>query len=486
MVVASSPPGGRVPSVLRLPAILAALLVASFASKLAFAFRFDGYLTGDDLEVVETALRYATDFEYVPWSLRSLFHPVVLVSPLLRVAAVLGAGSPRWASFLAAVPTVLFSTAGILLVHALARRVGLGKSVARAAALLYAIHWLPWAYGATQYPRPISTALFLGALLLASQEVRPGLSGLAAGLLVAAACAVRFSEGVLLLPLLGSSWLRFREGRRLAAVAAGFGTGALLLLGLFDELTWGSPFHSLLEFVRIMFVETPPFSATGDKPWYHYARNVVRWVSPLHLLLVAFAIRDRRLRAPAAMAVAIVLLFSLFRYKQYRYLQAAIPFVAIAAAVGWDRLRAKAPRLAAASLVLAAAFGAVQTVLLLREKSQSAVVAARYLAQRSPAPGVVALEQGWAYGERLYLGSVRIRDVRPARPLDPGTVRAAVAGADAAAFYVNDLDRAARDALSQAGMRADRSFRRDGGESVIVFLRRAQPALPRSREERSR
>src|SRR5688572_7097152 len=102
MGVASSSPGGGMPSVLRLPAMLAALLVVSFASKLVFAFRFDGYLTGDDLEVVQSALRSATGYDYAPWSLRSLFHPIVLVAPLLRVASVAGQLGPEVASFLSA------------------------------------------------------------------------------------------------------------------------------------------------------------------------------------------------------------------------------------------------------------------------------------------------------------------------------------------------------------------------------------------------
>ena len=94
----------------RAAALLAGLAALSLATKLAFAWRFDGFATGDDLEVVETALARATGFDYAPWSLRNLFHPVVLVAPILRVAAWLGPVSPHLATFLAAVPTVLFST----------------------------------------------------------------------------------------------------------------------------------------------------------------------------------------------------------------------------------------------------------------------------------------------------------------------------------------------------------------------------------------
>jgi glycosyl transferase family 22 (putative mannosyltransferase) len=461
--------------------VLAALLAFSLATKLAFAWHFDGFLTGDDLEVVEAALKYSSDFDYAPWSLRNLFHPVVLVAPLLTVAGWFGKLTPECAAFLAAVPTAVVSTAAVALLFILARRLGWSIEVALAAAFLYAVHWLPWAYGGTQYPRPISTAFFLAAILLTTAARRRLLFAFLAGFLVALACAVRFSEGILLLPLLGFAWFRTREPLVLAGVGSGFATGAFLFLGLFDVLTWGEPFHSLREFVRIMFSNSPPPSASGDKPLYHYVANVVRWTSPVHLALILVAVGDRRLRAPAAMVATIVVLLSLFRYKQYRYLQAAIPFVALAAAVGWDRLRRKLPRLAVLALALAVAYGAVASVLLLRGKSQPAVAAARFIARMEPAPKTVAFEQAWAYGERLYLRDARIRDVAPSRPLDPKAVRDAVGGADAAAFYVNDLGFETRRILSESGMRAVGIFHRPGGKPVVVFRRPPQsPSSARS------
>jgi hypothetical protein len=237
--------------------------------------------------VVETALRYSSDFAYAPWSLRNLFHPVVLVAPLLRLAGFLRALTSAAAPFLAAVPTALASTAAIALLFALVRRLGESESVALAAAFLYAVHWLPWAYGGTPYPRPISTALFLAALLLGTFQRRPILCGALAGALAACVCAVRFSEGILLVPLLGFFWTRSRDLRPLGAVGAGFGVGALLFLGVFDWLTWGAPFRSLSEFARIMIVGSPTPVASWVKPWYHYGKNVLQWLSPVPLLLIA-------------------------------------------------------------------------------------------------------------------------------------------------------------------------------------------------------
>jgi hypothetical protein len=379
--------------------------------------------------------------------------------------------TPELATFLAAVPTAVFSTASIALVFALARRIGATETVAGVAGLLYAVHWLPWAYGGTPYPRPISTAFFLSALLLASVKHRPRFFGFLAGAIAAAACAIRFSEGILLVPLLGFVWVHSRDLRRIGAIVGGFLVGALLLLGIFDALVWGRPFRSLSEFVRIMWREIPPPSASGDKRWFHYARNVIRWVSPLYLVLIASALRDRRARIPLAAAATIVVLLSTFRYKQYRYLQAAIPFIAIAGAFGWERLRQKTPRLAMTVLALAVAYGAIVSVLLLRGKSQPAVAAARYLSRISPAPRTVVLEQAWAYGELLYLRKVELRDVAPVRPLGTAVVRAALAGADTAAFYDKDLGPETIRSIAESGFRADRSFRRDSAKAVTVFRR---------------
>jgi hypothetical protein len=145
--------------------------------------------------------------------------------------------------------------------------------------------------------------------------------------------------------------------------------------------------------------------------------------------------------------------------------------VAFAAAIGWDRLRKRLPGLAAAALVVAAGYGAVSSVLLLRGKSQPAVAAARFIARLSPPPRAVVLEQAWAYGERLYLRDVQIRDIPPRRPLDPIALGDHLAGADAAAFYVNDVDARLQRFLEDQGMRVEGIFRRPGGKPVVVFRR---------------
>jgi hypothetical protein len=447
------------------------LLFVTMAAKLGFAWRFDGYGTGDDLEIVETAAKYAAGLDYEPWNLRCLFHPLVLTWPFLRVGVLLGATDPAVLSWLGAIPTVLFSTLAIFLVYRLALAWRWPAGTALAAAFLYAVHWLPLGYGSTLFPRPISTAFLLGAFLLASRS--GAARSAAAGILVAAAFALRWSEGAALVPLVAWIWWRDRDARSAGAALAGFGFGALLFVGVTDTLTWGAPFSSLAAYAREM--RTIPPNTRTDGPWYQYARDILRWAGPLSLLLLWPARRDRRIRLPLLFLAAIVALLSCVRFKQMRYMQAAIPFLCLAAAVGWERLRgsgAAGRRLAAAALLLAAALGFERALALLRDKSQSATAAARAIARLSPAPRVIALEQEWAYGGRLWIGNgPEIRDFAPARPVSPSVVEKAAARADVLAVYALDTSPPLLESIERMGFRETARFHRDTNKEVIVYRR---------------
>jgi hypothetical protein len=454
-------------------AFLAALLAATAAIKIALAWAFPGFLSGDDVEVVETAARYAVELDYSPWPIRSLFHPLVLAFPVMKAGALAGLASPRWLTLLAALPTVAFSTIGIWLAYRVARELDAAEPTARAAAFLAATAWVPFAYGATPYPRPISGALLLAAFLLV---VRRG-TGLrldaVAGALVAAAFAVRWSEGVAVLPLAGLAWIRERDVRRAGAVAAGFGAGVLAFVGVFDALTWGAPFASLRAFLAFM---QEPHEAFTPRPAWWYAGMVLQWAGPILFLLIVFAVRDRRAREPLLVAAAFVALLSPTALKAMRYMIFAVLLLAVAAAFGWERLRRSGrPGRALANLCLIAAivYGAERTLHLMREKSQPAVAAAQYLASLRPAVKAVALEQAWVYGERLYLGNgVAITDVPPRRPLDPSVIAAAARGRDAVAIYAADLTPELSRRLEREGFGADRRFDDPAGPPVVVFLRR--------------
>ena len=192
-------------------AFLAALLAVTAAVKLCLAWAFPGFLSGDDLEIVATAAKYAVGLDYEPWRIRCLLHPLLLAFPVVKAGALAGLASPRWLTLLAAVPTAAFSTLGVWLAYRAARALDAPETTARVAALLAATAWVPFAYGGTQYPRPISSALLVGAFVLLVRRGSSSRDAALAGVLAAAAFAVRWSEGMALIPLTALAWARSRE-----------------------------------------------------------------------------------------------------------------------------------------------------------------------------------------------------------------------------------------------------------------------------------
>ncbi len=454
---------------------LPVLLASTAALKLFFAWRFGGFMTGDDLEVVETAAKYAVGLPYQPWGIRCLFHPLALIWPAMKVADLLGASDPDSLSWAAAIPAALFSTAAIALVYALGRRWNWSPAAAAVAAFLYAFHWLPLAFGSTPYPRPISAAMLVAAFLLVSHQ-RSGWRTWVAGILAGFAFAVRWSEGVVLLPLVGWTAWRFRDPRRVATLAGGFIVGALLSAGLFDWATYGSPFQSPRAFAQTMYLEIPESRLEQEAPFYHYGWTILRWAGPVQVLLLCLSWKDRRSWQPILVFLSIVTLMSLFAHKEWRYLQSAIPFLALAAALGWERLRISGrPWVTAAALLLASGWGVERAVSRLSQKSQPAIAAARFIRKLQPAPRVLALEQFWAYGDRLYLGgSVEIRDIVWQRPLTRLALREAGTGADVVGVYADHLGDSGKEELRALGFRELARFRKDAGRECVVY---ARPAL---------
>ncbi len=446
-------------------------MAVSLCAKLVLASRYYGFLTGDDLEVVEAAAKYALGFDYQPWSLRCLFHPAFLVAPFVKALG--GPGPPFdplrvvWA---ASLPAILASTASIWMVYRLALRLEAPRRTTVLAAALYATHWLPLSYGSMPFPRPISTMFFLAALLAAAEPSR--VRAFLGGVLVAAAFAVRFSEGILLFPFLWFLWRRHRSAALLAAGVAGAFVGSGLFVGLVDAATWGRAFASLSEFFRIMYVQQPPSFPRYDKPWFWYATSVLQWAGPAAVILVLLSWpRARRARTALFLLAFVVAGYSVFAYKAYRYLQAAIPFLTIAMASGCSALLESERRWRrwTGGLLAAVAVGwsIERTVSLMRERTMDAVDAALSLRRRPDR--VLVVEQAWAYGDRLILGNrAEIRDLPPRSPLrlEPSDLQ----GADAAAFYERDLSKSDLEVLRQAGFEASGRFGRFR-KPVAVFER---------------
>src|SRR4051795_8721291 len=98
---------------------LAAIIAVSAAAQLWLAWRYYGFLTGDDVEVLSEAFRRARGLNYTPWDIRNLFVPDVVVAPVVWLTRGL---STRATIFFASLPFIALSAVTILLAYRLALR----------------------------------------------------------------------------------------------------------------------------------------------------------------------------------------------------------------------------------------------------------------------------------------------------------------------------------------------------------------------------
>jgi hypothetical protein len=457
---------------------LEAIIAAVAAAQLWLAWRYYGFLTGDDVEVLSEAFRRARGLAYTPWDIRNLFVPDVVVAPIVWFSRGV---STRTTIFLASLPFIALSSLTIWLVYRLALR-WCDESAAIVAALLFATHWIPLSFGSTVYPRTLAAACVVAAVL--SVDRWP----FAAGLMMGLAFADRFSEIVFLAPLLVIITKHRQEclchigrsrecpvhaqtgvAQTLLSVLLGTALSVFLTVGIYDWLTWGTPFSSAIKFAHLTLIE-PDFASRVkyQAPWW-YVANIVRWCSPALLPLLWFA---RRSRAIWFIVIPLIA-FSAIRHKELRYLQVMIPFLCIAAAIGFASLRNR--RLAIA-LVAISMLWDLHGLRYLARKSQPSVMAAQWIAS-NPSIRSIAASQLWSYGDKLYLGDkMAMSDVGTPPEKLPEV------NADAVALYETDLDVPSRvDALRANGYAAVRTFRDDPARAVVVFRKRPSGTSDRVR-----
>src|SRR3972149_1604883 len=92
------------------------------AVRLFLAWRFFGFLGGDDVEILEEAFRVALGLDYNPWEGRNLFLPYVLVAPFVRRGHALGLAGTFPLVRCATVPFIVLASVNVVLVHLLALR----------------------------------------------------------------------------------------------------------------------------------------------------------------------------------------------------------------------------------------------------------------------------------------------------------------------------------------------------------------------------
>ncbi len=420
-------------------AVLHYIVGAVALIQIFLAIRFFGFLTGDDVEVLLEASRRATGLDYQPWEVRNLFVPDVLVAPFVFI------GGLRAAT----IPFIALTAIAIWLVYRLALQWSGDERAAIAAAAIFAFHWIPLGFGSTVYPRNLAMACIVAAALIVDRFP------FAAGALAGLAFADRFSEIIFLIPLLIIGKQRWR-------VLSGAIVSITIAVGIYDWITWGTPFASAVKFGRLTLVEPDFASRVKYQSPLWYLLNIVRWCAPTLLVLLYFARKSMRW----SFIVVPLIALSIVRHKELRYLEVMMPFLAVAAGIGFSILYQRRREIAVTLLVISIIWD-LHGLRYFAHKSMPAVMAAHAILE-NPKIKILVVSQLWAYGDRLYFDKkLSARDVgTPPRDLDRP-----FGGADAAALYETDLVHPELMAvLRRHHFVGWRTFRDGPARAVVVFV----------------
>jgi hypothetical protein len=385
--------------------LVIATATGSLVVRLANAYWHYGFFAGDDVEIHEMTLAALFGYDWEIWNLRNAFYPMTFILPVQWLLVQAGASDPFSLVFAGRAVVAAFSSATLLLLFAVGRRV-LGTPSALLAVMLLALSALHVTLGSTELPRPVAAFFLVAGFGL---TLRGGAHSLLAGIALGIAGAMRFSEAVFIAPcVLGLTVYRRYQDALLTA--ASFACVWLLILGVSDWLYWGTPFSSLQRAADYSVVKG--LSSRGYEPFHWYFSHIPQWSNFFTVLLGLLAFRFRGAWIPAFWAWMPVLVLSLLSHKEPRYLVPILPFLALAAGDAlWrllQRFDGKSWRHGPIGLALLVATGsaAVFEISGFRFERSEASVELANAYREEWRDGGVAVEQLWRVGGRLYLSEV--------------------------------------------------------------------------------
>ena len=120
--------------------------------------------------------------------------------------------------------------------------------------------------------------------------------------------------------------------RRWLIMASGV-LAPIALLGLTDWLTWGSPFHSVLLYVRVNSGGMADLYGTAPQGWY-VANEAMIWGLALPVVILGVVFGARRAPLPLAAALIVVATFSAVSHKEWRFIFPALPLLFAVGGIG--------------------------------------------------------------------------------------------------------------------------------------------------------
>jgi phosphatidylinositol glycan class B len=309
------------------------LLVMAALPRLWLAWTEHGANHPDEIfQVLEPAHRFVYGFGIQSWEFhdgaRSWFLPGI-VALLWKCLAVLGLSNPLTVVPLLRMPFVALAVFSVFLASRLATRLA-GDRAGDLAALLLAFAPLALLLDFRCTTEAASAPLVLLGLL-AMLDGKMARAGACFAVLV----FLRPTNAVFCLAAM--AWLlltgKLRESGRLAL-------GALpvtLAGGLLDWITWGSPFHHLVEYVRFNWTESGADRFGVEAPWA-YGR-ILLVAGPLIAVLllpatVGLVRKSREARAPLVIGWLYLVFYSAISHKEPRFLLPVLPLLAVLSAAG--------------------------------------------------------------------------------------------------------------------------------------------------------
>ncbi len=346
-----------------LPAIL--LLAATL--RIAIGLAFPNYIVPDEIyQYLGQAHRLVFGHGYIPWEfrvgLRSWLIPLALALPM--AAARLVVSSPAFG--LAVIRTLLsIASLSVVVCAALWGLKFDGKRGAWLAGLAAALWPDLWVMA----PHPLEGALAAYVLLPAlfliepvgSAELAPSFCAHDSTRRIATAATLLGVAFVLrnaLAPAIavaGMGLCRNQPRRWLVGVSAG--AVPVVLAGLLDWITWGTPFRSFWLNLQLNGVDNVGI-VFGHEGWTFYPAALLEdwlWATPMIALTVA--IGARRLPITTLTAATIFLTYSMFGHKELRFLFPMIALLVPVAGVGLVRLSRHLPAAITATAAIVSLVG---------------------------------------------------------------------------------------------------------------------------------
>lgn len=382
-----------------------ATCIGALVVKATAAWCLPGFFSGDDVEIHEMTLATLFGQPWPIWELRSPFFPMGVIFPAQRLAVAFGATSPEQLVFAGRAVVAVLSTLVVPLTWLAARRLSPeSPEVPLLAALLVAVNKLQMSFGSSELPRPVSAVFVVAAFVVLTRPVPRALLG---GVLLGCATAFRFSEAVFVVPAV-LMFAKSSHWRLVPVLIGGWAAAAGVILGVCDYLYWGSPFFSLARAVDYTLLNR--LSSRGYEPVYQYLVLIPAWSNWTIVALAIVGSWHKRILLAWTWLPIVVL--SCLPHKESRYLIPAIPFVAIAAAVGIRRVLqvASAPDASRRAAVGGAFLAPLVLLACLQDaggwrlaRSNEEVRLAQFLNARGR--DGLAVEQAWRLGGQPYLSA---------------------------------------------------------------------------------